>query len=99
MMLISLPSYLISLTVNISEGEAWEDITSQTNGITMGNYGTLTIPNAQNTSAGRYSCTAKSMNPTTKSEVIISQVSNTRTSHTHSPHFLSRVRRGKKEER
>ncbi|XP_045123177.1 protogenin B-like [Portunus trituberculatus] len=70
---LPLPNISWQRKLNMSEGEAWEDLTSQTNGLVMGSYGTLTIPNAQNTSAGRYACTAKSLNPITKSEVTISQ--------------------------
>lgn len=61
--------------VNTSEVEGWEDLTEESKGITLGQYGLLTIHSAQNTSAGRYICIAKSINPTTKTEATISQVS------------------------
>ncbi|KAG0726226.1 Protogenin A [Chionoecetes opilio] len=71
---LPLPAITWQRKLNMSEGETWEDITGQTSGVLLGSYGTLSIPNARNTSVGLYQCTAKATNPATKAEVSVSQV-------------------------
>lgn len=60
--------------MNISENEGWEDIKNGTKGIVVIGQGTLVLSNVQNTSAGRYVCTAKSINLATEREATVSQV-------------------------
>lgn len=59
-------------TVNESAG--WEDLKMGVNGVSMIGQGTLVLSNVQNTSSGRYACTAKSYNPNTKREASVSRV-------------------------
>ncbi|XP_042222331.1 protogenin B-like isoform X2 [Homarus americanus] len=70
---VPLPTISWQRKLNVSQIEGWEDIKNGTKGITVIGQGTLVLSNVQNTSAGRYTCTAKTVNPATESETIISQ--------------------------
>ncbi|XP_050735745.1 protogenin-like isoform X2 [Eriocheir sinensis] len=70
---LPLPTISWHRKLNTSEVEGWEDLTEESKGVSLGRYGLLTIHSVQKTSAGRYICIAKSINPTTKTEATISQ--------------------------
>ncbi|XP_071547716.1 protogenin-like [Panulirus ornatus] len=71
---VPLPIISWQRKLNISENEGWEDVKNGTKGILVIGQGTLVLSDVQNTSAGRYVCTAKSVNLATEREATVSQV-------------------------
>ncbi|XP_045585005.1 protogenin B isoform X2 [Procambarus clarkii] len=70
---VPLPTISWQRKLNESETKGWEDIKNGTKGILIIGQGTLVVSSVQNMSAGRYACTAKSVNPATQREATVSQ--------------------------
>ncbi|KAK8731820.1 hypothetical protein OTU49_007280, partial [Cherax quadricarinatus] len=70
---LPLPTISWQRKLNASEGDVWEDIKNGTKGMLVIGQGTLVVSSVQTSSAGRYICTAKSVNSATQREATISQ--------------------------
>ncbi|XP_063605613.1 protogenin B-like [Penaeus indicus] len=67
------PLPTISWQRKLNESAGWEVLKMGVNGVSMIGQGTLVLSNVQNTSSGRYACTAKSYNSNTKREASVSR--------------------------